>query len=233
MRFLIAAVSAAFSIALLSSAAAAAADVRITALDCESHPRRIRIENNGGEAVSLSGWQLQSDPAEGSPFDLGQAGSLAAGQKIYVFQGHLSPNADPSIGFYRWGSDDTFFLRANDSTDYVRIVDGQGNQIDQRNCEGVPATPSPDPTVETTPAPTSEPAAGGGSVPATPAPAKKAGAAVTRASADTASKLPGLGGPPPVDHAIPPTYELIAGAIVIALGLAFVSRGLRRDQADR
>ena len=147
MRWMIA-LTAALVVCGLASvpSAVAASDVRVTALDCESHPRRIRVENMGDAPQDLTGWQLQSDPAEGTPFDLGQVGTLGSGGKIYVFQGHLSPDANPSINFYRWGDNDDFFLRANDSSDYVRIVDSAGNTVMQKNCEGVSPTPSPEVT---------------------------------------------------------------------------------------
>jgi len=235
---------------LFAPAARAAADVQVTALDCTGHPRKVRIENLGDAAVSLSGWQLQSDPAEGGPFDLGQAGSLAAGQKIYVFNGHpvQDPPQNPALGFYRWGVDATFFLRANDSNDYVRIVDNQGNTVDERHCEGVPggtpdpayeaqfATPTPTPIVTPTPtaAPTSNrPAAttaprgqGSGS-----SSSSNTGTGEGNTSATvTASDLPAQGGPPPIRHDLPLAIvmagltALVAGALLLRVGLRAGSR---------
>lgn len=242
MRLLIAVLAAAASLAMLSSVVAAGADVRITALDCGSHPRRIRVENVGDAAQDLSGWQLESDPAEGAPYDLRQVGSLDAGKKAYVFQGHLSPPTDPNVGYYRWGSDEIFNLRANDSTDYVRIVDPQGNSVNQRNCEGLPPGATPAPTSEfdppplvtptvTAPAtvapapPTTAPAAPAQVAPAAPAPGSSSG---TSADAD----LPALGGPPLSGEGLPASVPLATGTVSLAVSMLCVTLGLRRRMPD-
>jgi Lamin Tail Domain len=240
MRLFITVLAAATSLVLLTSVAAAGADVRVTALDCESHPRRIRIENLGDAAQDLSGWQLQSDPVEGQPLDLGPVGSLAAGQKFFVFQGHLSPPTDPVAGYYRWGSDETFNLRANDSTDYVRIVDPQGNTINQRNCEGLPpgATPAPRtqydpppvvvPVVLDTATPTPVPAAPAAAAPAQVAPTVRASAPSSATNAD--SGLPASGGPPLAGEGLPASVPLAVGTVALAVSMLFVSLGLKRDR---
>jgi hypothetical protein len=235
----------------IAPAAHAAADVQITALDCVGHPRKIRIENLGDQAVSLSGWQLQSDPAEGGPFDLGQAGSLAAGQKIYVFNGHpvQNPPQNPALGFYRWGVDATFFLRANDSNDYVRIVDNQGNTVDERHCEGVPGgTPDPayeaqfataTPTPVVTPTPTAAPTSNRPT--ATTAPrgqgsgfsSSNTGSGAGNSGAPVpASDLPAQGGPPPIRHDLP-LATLLAGLAVLAAGAMLLRSGFRTSSRDR
>lgn len=244
MRFLITVLAAAAaSLTILTSVAAAGADLSITALDCGSHPRRIRIENLGDAAQDLSGWQLQSDAAEGPSYDLGLVGALGAGAKIFVFQGHLSPPTTPDSGYYRWGSEEIFNLRANDSTDYVRIVDPQGNTINQRNCEGLPPGATPAPTTEFDPppivpvvtdapatpapatpapaAPTAAPAAAGQ---ATPAAARGSGPVV---AADPNSALPPAGGPPLSGQDLPETLPFAAGTLSLALGILFVSLGRR------
>ena len=242
MRLLIAVLAAAASFAFLSSVVAAGADVRVTALDCESHPRRIRVENVGDAAQDLSGWQLQTHSGEAGSYDLGQVGSLDAGKKAYVFQGHLSPPTDPNVGYYRWGSDEIFNLRANDSTDYVRIVDPQGNTVNQRNCEGLPpgATPAPTsefdppplvtPTVTAPPTvapapPTTAPAAPAQVAPAAPAPGSSSG---TSADAD----LPALGGPPLSGEDLPASIPLATGTVSLAVSMLFVTLGLRRRRPD-
>jgi hypothetical protein len=244
MRLLTTALAVVTCLVVFTSVAAAGADIRITALDCESHPRRIRIENLGDAAQNLSGWQLQTDPVGGPPFGLGQVGSLDAGQKIFIFQGHLSPATAPDVGYYRWGSGETFYLRANDSTDYVRIVDPQGNTINQRNCEGLPpgATPAPrtqyDPP-PVTPAvvdPTPTPSAPADRAPTTPvpaapaqvAPAVRASASFTATSAD--SGLPAAGGPPLSGQDVPATLPLVAGTVALASSALLVALGLRRNR---
>jgi pyruvate/2-oxoglutarate dehydrogenase complex dihydrolipoamide acyltransferase (E2) component len=244
MRLFIIVAAVAASFVLLMSVAAAGADLRVTALDCESHPRRIRVENLGDAAQDLSGWQLQSDPAEGQPFDLGQVGSLGAGQKVFVFQGHLSPATDPAAGYYRWGSDETFNLRANDSTDYVRIVDPQGNTINQRNCEGLPPGATPAPRTEYDPPPVADPVVlaptPAAPAPAAPAPAASGAPAAAAASAAPAvraaasssgtnadSGLPAAGGPPGIDRGVPATLPLATGAVALAAGMLLVALGLK------
>jgi hypothetical protein len=228
MRLLISVLAAATSLALLTSVAAAGADVRVTALDCESHPRRIRIENLGDAAQDLSGWQLQSDAAEGQAYDLGQVGSVAAGGKFFVFEGHLSPPTNADAGYYRWGSDETFNLRANDSTDYVRIVDPQGSTINQRNCEGLPPGATPAPRSEYDPPPVADPVVLD-PAPATPAPA--APVAHARASfvgTEAGSGLPAAGGPPGVDQGVTATIPIAIGSVAVAVGIALVTLGLKR-----
>ena len=242
MRLFIAILAASICLVLFTSVAAAGSDVRVTALDCESHPRRIRIENVGDAAQDLSGWQLQTDPAGGDPFDLGQVGSIGAGQKLFVFQGHLSPPVDTSAGYYRWGSSEIFNLRANDSTDYVRIVDPQGNTINQRNCEGLPpgATPAPltqyDPPPVVAPVVTDPPAADPAPAAPTPAPlapaqvapAVRAPASFTASGAN--SGLPALGGPPSSGQGVPASIPLAAGTVAVAVSMLFVALGLRRNR---
>lgn len=187
MRFVIAAVSAVIGLTVLASLVGAASGVRITALDCGSHPRRIRIENQGDTAQDLTGWQLRSDPVEGQPWGLDDVGSIAAAGKFFVFQGHLSPAVNPDLGYYRWGTDEIFNLRANDSTDYVRIVDAQGNTVDQRNCEGLPPGATPAPTTEFDPPAlaTSTP------VPATPTPAAPTAVGATPTTKPAGTVRPG------------------------------------------
>ncbi len=232
------------SLILLSSIASAASNVQITALDCESHPRRIRIENTGDSAQDLSGWQLQSDQYEGGPMDLSEVGSIPAGGKFFVFQGHLSPAQDPSAGFWRWGTDENFNLRANDSTDYVRIVDSQGNNVSQKNCEGLApgATPvptsiyDPPPLVQETPTPTPEPTAAPTAA-QTAAPTTRATAAPqggpARASTSasptaTTAAIASTGGPPGTNDDTLAMLMLAAGTVSLSAGFFFVVQAARR-----
>jgi hypothetical protein len=243
MRFIlpIAAITV-FFVAFVATVAATGPDVRVTALDCESHPRRIRLENVGDAAQDLSGWQLQSDPVEGQPLDLAEVGTLEAGKKAYIFQGHLSPPTDPSAGFFRWGTDEIFNLRANDSSDYVRLVDPQGNNVSQRNCEGLPpgATPvptseyDPPPLVVATDSPTPVPPT---PVAATPTPTTRPASAKTSPTARASSApsptitsqgVPAVGGPPAATDSPISWLALAVGALSLIAGALFVVRGLRR-----
>ena len=240
MRLLITALAAVTSLVILASVVAAGADVRITALDCGSHPRRIRVENMGDAAQDLSGWQLQSYSGDGGPFDLGRAGSLDAGKRFFVFQGHLSPPENPDVGYYRWGTSEIFNLRANDSTDYVRIVDPQGNTVNQRNCEGLPpgATPAPpsefDPPPLATPVVTPAPSA----PPATAAPARatvppSARGGDPRTSPAVGGALPAGGGPPAADQDLPATLLLTTGIVALAAAMLLVTLAIKRREPDR
>lgn len=240
MRLLITVLTAATTFAVLASVASAGSGVSITALDCGSHPRRMRIENLGDAAQDLSGWQLQSDAAEGQPFGLEPVGTLGAGQKFFVFQGHLSPPVDPSVGYYRWGSHEIFNLRANDSTDFVRLVDAQGNTVNQVNCEGLPpgATPAPTtefdppPIVATTPTPTPDPVPiAGAVVTSTPSKTRSPVAPTGRGSGTSDSATAGLpagGGPLAPDQHVPGTLPLAAGVAMMAAGMLLATAGLKR-----
>lgn len=242
MRLFVTVLAGALSLFILSSAEAAS-DVRITALDCGSHPRRVRIENLGDTAQDLAGWKLVSDSYEGEPLELGQVGSIDVAGKFFVFQGHLAPPTTPASGYYRWGAGEIFYLRANDSSDYVRIVDPQGNTIDQRNCEGLPpgATPAPpsefDPppittpvvTVAPTPTPapatTSAPTATGPAVPAQGGPA--VGGSSSSSTANPNADLPAFGGPPLAEQRTQGELALVAGILALIGGLFFLSLGFR------
>lgn len=236
MRLLITVLAAATSLVILSSVVAAGADVRITALDCGSHPRRIRIENMGDSAQDLSGWQLQSHSGDGGPFDLGRAGSLDAGKKFFVFQGHLSPPENTAVGYYRWGSSEIFNLRANDSSDFVRIVDPQGNTVNQRNCEGLPPGATPAPPSEFDPPPLATPVVT--PAPATPPPVTAAPAAPSfrsgslRTPTAVGGALPAGGGPPAADQDLPATLLLTTGIVALVAGMLLVTLGLKRRAPD-
>ncbi len=239
MRLLIAVSIVGASLLFLASAVDAGATLRITALDCGSHPRRVRIENQGDAAQDLAGWQLRSDAVEGTPWTMTEVGSIAAGGKFFVFQGHLSPAVNPSLGYYRWGTDEIFNLRANDSSDFVRIVDGQGNTVDQRNCEGLPPGATPAPTTEFDPPSLATPVV----TPTAAAPAATAavGASVTARTTLKATPratgvgqgqgLPQGGGAPPAgDDA---TATLALGAVLLTAGAVSFTLGFERSRRRR
>lgn len=60
---------------------AAASDVRITALSCDSNPEYVRIKNFGNASQSLSGFMLESDPNQSYTLTDFVAG-IGAGQAI-------------------------------------------------------------------------------------------------------------------------------------------------------
>lgn len=245
MRLLITVFTAAITLVALASVVAADSSVQITALDCGSHPRRMRIENLGDAAQDLTGWQLQSDPVEGGPFDLDPVGSIDAGQKFFVFQGHLSPAVNPAAGYYRWGTDEVFNLRANDSSDYVRLVDAQGNTVDQVNCEGLPPGATPAPTTEfdppplvvatDTPAPTQAPAATAAPAPTSvrtsaPSGATSGGTSGGTAAGGAAPEVPAAGGGPPLAPESAETLALAAAMVLMSAGALMTTAGIKRRE---
>jgi len=128
----------AFGIGFASLAGAAAPSIRIAELKCTGDPELVSIENAGDSAQQLAGWQLQSDPAT-EAFDLSVLGSLQPGASIFIQAGPAA------TGVFKWAT--SFVLRDDDATDYVRIVDNNGNTVDQANCgAATPAAPSPTPT---------------------------------------------------------------------------------------
>lgn len=155
----------ALALAVVSFAAAQGGpDVQISQpdFDCVGQnggPEVVVIKNNGDAAQDLTGWELRSDPeATTEPFDLSALGSLLPGGSVSIQSG------PSSSGVFSWGTDEIF--RDNDPTDYVKLVDKSGDvavTVDQVNCAGAAAEPTP------TAAPEPSPAAGvpnGGGPPA-------------------------------------------------------------------
>ena len=159
----LAAVVAVALLVALPGAARAASDVQVTLLDCESHPRRIAIQNKGDTAQSLAGWKLMSDKPN-EVFDLGVAGQVGAGETFYVFNGHLAPLAPLQLGgqwIYGWNASDVFdpalFVLEPFATDFIRLVDASQfpwREVSAMPCESTtqipplqqPATPTPSPS---------------------------------------------------------------------------------------
>ena len=155
----------------LFGAAIAASDVRITALDCASHPRRIAIQNKGDAAQDLTGWKLMSDKPN-EVFDLGVVGTVEPGVNFYVFNGHTAPLVPEQVGgewIYGWNPsevyDPSLFVLDENGTDFIRLVDASQfpwREVSAMPCAGTleipplqqPATPSPSPS-------NAEPGAGG------------------------------------------------------------------------
>jgi hypothetical protein len=138
------------------SAVHAQSDIQITGLVCVG-TEIVSIANDGSAPQDLTGWELRSDPEGSEVFDLSVAGTLEADDGIIVFSG---PGAPPTGGdFYQWTTEERF--RDLDPTDYARVVNDLGVEVDRVNC------PAQEPTITPTPSPTPTPAA---SATATPTP---------------------------------------------------------------
>jgi hypothetical protein len=167
----VAALAVGVALVLLSSARAAS-DVRVTAIDCLSHPRRIAFQNTGDTPQDLAGWRLLSDgPSE--VFDLSVVGSVGPGEIFYVFNGHLAPPAPQQIGgswIYPWNYtevyDESAFVLAENGTDFIRLVDATGfpwREVSAMPCPDNPTgiPPLEQPATPTPPPSNPDPGAGG------------------------------------------------------------------------
>ncbi len=142
----------ALALAAVSSASAQGGpDVQISKLDCTGDPEVVVVTNSGAEQ-DFTGWKLQSDPEASEVFDLSVLGSPPAGVSNTIQSG---PSASGRI----WATNEIF--RDDDPTDYARIVDNTGAEIDKVNCAAA-ATPSPSPTPSPTPSPVNGVPNGGG-----------------------------------------------------------------------
>jgi hypothetical protein len=171
LRWLAAAAVAAASVLTMVSSASAASNVQVTNIDCEGHPRKIAITNNGDAAQSLAGWKLLSDKPN-EVFDLGVAGQVAAGETFYVFNGHLAPLTPTQAGsqwIYGWNAsevyDPTLFVLDANGTDFIRLVDATGfpwRDVSSMPCPGTTQIPPlQQPATPTASPPSAETGAGG------------------------------------------------------------------------
>ena len=143
------------------SATAAAGDVRITELSCDSSPEYVRIRNFGVSGQPLIGLHIQSDP--GQDYDLfNYTGSILPGETLEFQSGLGAANGQDT---YKLTSDELF--RDGDPGDYARLL-RPDNSADQVQCGSVPITPTPGTPTATpmhtpppgTPGPTPPPPAG-------------------------------------------------------------------------
>lgn len=134
----------ALALAAVSIAAAQGPDVQISQLDCTGDPELVVLTNSGDEAQDFTGWELRSDPEASEMFDLSVLGSLLAGGSVSIQSG------PSSSGVFSWGTDEIF--RDNDPTDQVKLVDDSGATVQQVNCPGAAAEPTPTATPEPSPA---------------------------------------------------------------------------------
>jgi len=180
-------------------AGAQGVNVQFEELDCEANPEIIVVRNLGDQEVSMTGWNLQSDPISRESLALASFGVLAAGQTITVRAG---PAAE---GGFVWSRD--FVFRDNDPTDFVQLASDAGDVLLKVNCGSLAQTTA---TPDTTPAPTPQ---------ATPAPTALAAADVPV----------GGGPPATAGGAISPAVMIIAGSWLLAAGMAtFAFTWLRR-----
>lgn len=139
------------SAAFLSHGDAQEAEVQITELACNANPELIVISNFGDTELSMTGWNLQSDPTGSQSLPLAQFGSLSPDETLMVEAG---PEAD---GAFVWSTE--FLFRDNDSTDFAQLASDAGDVLLKVNCGGAPQqTSSASPTA----LPVSNAPAGGG-----------------------------------------------------------------------
>ena len=121
--------------------AAAAADVKIATLDCDSDPQVVELSNIGDASQDLTGWRLVSDPIGSATYSLTPLGTLASGSSVFIESGAKAEST------FVWSTEDVF--RAGDPGDYARLVDNTGQTRSQQNCpaQAQPtSTPRPTPT---------------------------------------------------------------------------------------
>jgi hypothetical protein len=116
-----------------NAAEAQQAGVSIASINCSIDPEVVTILNTGDDSVDLSGWHLESDPAES--FDLSPIQTLAPGSSVTIEAG---PAAS---GTFVWSADEV--LRDDDHTDYARIVDENGSTVDEEACAAAPTSTPP------------------------------------------------------------------------------------------
>ena len=196
----------AFSLALVGvllarsgTVGAQGVNVQIEELDCEGNPEVIVVRNLGDQEISLTGWNLQSDPISRESLALASFGALAPGQSILVESGSTAAAA------FVWSRD--FVFRDNDPTDFAQLASDAGDVLLKVNCGSLAQTTA---TPDTTPAPTPQ---------TTPAPT-----ALTAADVPV-----GGGPPAAAGGAISPAVMIIAGSWLLAAGMAtFAFPWLRR-----
>jgi hypothetical protein len=150
--FLAAGIVAIGALAMLSSSTDAQTPqvlVRISELTCDTDPEVITVVNEGDTEVSMTGWNLQSDPTTQESLALAQFGSLFPGQTVMVESGPAASGA------FMWSK--SFLFRDGDPTDFARLASDDGVVLVKVNCSAAqPAAGQTAAPVQTTaPAPTS------------------------------------------------------------------------------
>jgi hypothetical protein len=243
MRLLIAALTVSLTLSL-GGAAQASSSVQISSLECAKHPGGyldiIQVKNVGDSPQDLSGWQLRSDPEASQRMELGVAGTLDSGEELFVVAG-IHAVTIPTENQFRWSTSE--ILRDDDPNEYVRVLDGAGNQVAGMTCAGAPvdlSKPFPPPTQAPNAEPTIAPAVQAPA--ATPAPTvapvnrpKTVAQPVVPASevAPAAeSDLP-AGGGAPLGASENAQLAILAGLAAMIAGAGIIARGCRDGTSIR
>lgn len=121
----------------LEPAGAQGVEVRISELNCDSNPEMLVIINDGNQELSMTGWNLQSDPVAEQSIELDAQGTLSAGESLLVEAG---PSATAAVKFST-----QFVFRDGDPTDFAQLASDAGEVLLKVNCSGAaqPTTATP------------------------------------------------------------------------------------------
>lgn len=95
------------------------------------------IANSDSTPHDLTGWRLESDPPDNQHFDLSVVRILPSEASVTI------ENGPAATGPFLWSKD--LIFRPGDATDYVRLVDSQGETIQEVTCAFSGSSPSPSP----------------------------------------------------------------------------------------
>ena len=174
----------------------AAANVQIISLDCSSNPEEVRIGNLGTSPQDLTGWELRSEPAD-LVFDLSTISAPLQGQIDPGVEVAIQSNSNaPQFPAILWDNNEKF--RDGDTSDFARIVNGAGAEVDRVDC-----APGPTPTP-------------------TPTPPPRATATATATPTSTPTPAPGAGTLPPTGDGVPLHSGSVMPAVLMGLGIVIV-----------
>jgi hypothetical protein len=122
-----------YGLGAVSSASAQQDGMVISVLSCATDPEAVTISNEGATAQDMQGWRLESDPVDQQSFDLSAVGSLPPSASVTITSG---PAAG---GIFVWSQE--FVFRDDDPTDFARLVDADGNIVDEVACAATDARP--------------------------------------------------------------------------------------------
>jgi hypothetical protein len=207
LLFVSAAVAVAAAVVLVSrSSEAQEIVVRISDLNCDTDPETLTVANQGTTEVSMTGWNLQSDPTTTESLPLASFGVLAPGESLMVQAG---PAAS---GPFVWSTQ--FLFRDGDPTDFARLASDDGLTVLARvTCPASQATTAATPAATAAPAQTAAPAAAPTVLPA--------------------GAVPVGGGPPSaVASSITPVAMMLFGSGLLSAGLATFAFPLLRRRPE-
>jgi hypothetical protein len=199
--------AAAAALVVLSHSSAAQVGVRISELNCDGDPELVTVVNEGNQEVSMTGWNLQSDPATQESLALASLGVLSPGETLMVESG---PSA---AGPFIWSQQ--FLFRDGDPTDFAQLASDAGEVLIKVNCSAA------QPTAAATPAQTAAAVQ-----PTAPAPTSTV---LPAAAAPVGGGPPGTAAGP-----IAPVALMLFGSGLLSAGLATFSIPslLRRPNSD-